>query len=76
MKQPRLVFVDKNKSKGTVEHFVEVEMSARIFVPGYADPYVLEIRCGLTISAGGSRANWVLMTADAKAVFLVMVRVS
>ena len=44
MMQSRLVLVDKNDGKRTAENPLDTKASARIVVPGYADPDVLDIR--------------------------------
>ena len=80
--QSRFVFVDKNESKTTAENPLDTEASARIVVPGYADPNVLDIRrdsptaCReaigvlLAIGACNGREKWVLLTVDVQAAFL------
>ena len=42
--QSQFVLVDKNEGKSTAENPLDTNASARIVVPGYADPDVLEIR--------------------------------
>ena len=42
--QSRFVLLDKNGGKSTAENPVDTKASARIVVPGYADPDVLDIR--------------------------------
>ena len=80
--QSRFVFVDKNAGKSTTETPLPTKASARIVVPGYADPDVLEIRrdaptaCResicvlLLISASRGREKWFLLSADVSAAFL------
>ena len=80
--QSRFVLVDKNESKSTAENPLDTEASARIVVPGYADPNVLDIRrdspiaCReaigvlLAIGACKGREKWVLLTVDVQAAFL------
>ena len=77
--QSRFVLVDKNGGKSTAENPLGTKASARIVVPGYADPQVLDIRrdspsaCREAISVllaiGTGRANWTLLTADVQAAF-------
>ena len=80
--QSRCVLVDKNEGKSTAENPLDTKASARIGVPGYADPDVLGIRkdsptaCReainvlLAISASKGRDKWALLTADLQAAFL------
>ena len=42
--QSRYVVVDKNEGKSTADNPLDTRASARIVVPGYADPDVLNIR--------------------------------
>ena len=42
--QSRCVFVDKNEGNSTAEDPLDTKASARIVVPGYADPDVFDIR--------------------------------
>ena len=42
--QSWFVLVDKNEGKCTAENPLDTKASARIVVPGYADPDVLDIR--------------------------------
>ena len=69
--------VDKNEGKSTAENPLDTKASARIVVPGYADPGVLDIRrdsptaCReaisvlLAISASKGREEWILLTQQA-----------
>ena len=70
--QSRFVLVDKNEGKSTAENPLDTKASARIVIPGYADPDVLHIRRGsptarreainflLAISASKGREKWAL----------------
>ena len=42
--QSRFVLFDKNEGKSTAENPLDTKASARIVVPGYADPDLLDIR--------------------------------
>ena len=42
--QSRFILVDKHEGKNTTENPLDTKASARIVVPGYADPDVLDIR--------------------------------
>ena len=42
--QSRFVLADENEGKSTAEDPLDTKASARIVVPGYADPDVLDIR--------------------------------
>ena len=67
--QSRFVLVDKNEGQSTAENALDTKASARIVLPGYADPDVLDIRRGsptacreainvlLAISASKGREN-------------------
>ena len=80
--QSRCVLVDKNEGKSTAGNPLDTKASARIVVPGYADPDVLDIRrdsptaCreAITvlsaISDGKGREKWAILTADVQAAFL------
>ena len=80
--QSRFVLVDKNEGKSTAENPAETQASARIVIPGCADPYVLDIRrdsptaCReainvlLAFSASNGREKLALLTADVQAAFL------
>ena len=80
--QSRFVLVDQNEGKSTAENPLDMKASARIVVPGYADPDVLDIRrdsstaCReainvlLAISASKEREKWASLTADVQAAFL------
>ena len=77
--QSRFVFVDKHAGKSTTDKPLPIKASARIVVPGYADPDVLEIRRDaptacigilLAISASRGRQKWTLLSADVSAAFL------
>ena len=69
-------------SKSTAENPLDTKASARVVVPGYADPDVLDIRIDsptacreaisvlLVISASKGREKWVLLTADVQAAIL------
>ena len=71
-----------NDGKNTAENPLDTKTSARIVVPGYADPDVLDIRrdsptaCReairvlLAISASEGREKWTLLTADVQAAIL------
>ena len=77
--QSQFVLVDKNEGKSTAENPLDTKASARIVVPGYADPDVLGIRrdsttaCReainvlLAISASKDEKKWALLTADVQA---------
>ena len=77
--QSRFVLVDKNEGKSTAENPLDKKASARIVVPGYAGPDVLDIRrdsptaCReainvlLAISASREREKRALLTADVQA---------
>ena len=85
--QSQFVLVDKSQGKSTGENPWDTNASARIVVPGYADPDVLDFRrdsptaCReaicvlLAISARKEREKWILLTADVQATFL-KVRIS
>ena len=80
--QSRFVLVDKNEGKSTAENPLDFKASARIVVPGYADPDVLDnrrdsptacreaINVLLAISASEGREKWALLTVDVQAAFL------
>ena len=80
--QSRFVLVQQIEGKSTAENPSDTKASARIVVPGYADPDVLDIRrdsptaCReginvlLAISANKRREKWALLTADVQATFL------
>ena len=72
----------QNEGRSTAGNPVDTKESARIVVPGYADPDVLDIRTDpptacreainvlLAIHAYRGREKWVLLTADVQAAFL------
>ena len=74
--QSWFVLVDKNEGKSTAEDPLDKKAYARIVVPGYADPHVLDTRrhsptaCRevinalLVISASKGREKWALLTTD------------
>ena len=80
--ESRFVLVDKNEGMSTAENPLDTKASARIVVPVYADPVLLDIRrdsptaCReainvlLAISANKGREKKVLLTADVQAAFL------
>ena len=77
-----LCLLTKNEGKSTAENPLDIKASARIVVPGYADPDVLDnrrdsptacreaINVLLAISASEGREKWALLTADVQAAFL------
>ena len=75
----RFVLVDKNEGKSTAENPLDTKASARVVVPGYADPVcwtfgethqplVVKPLVSCWLSVG--REKWTLLTADVQAAFL------
>ena len=81
--QSQFVLVDKSEGKSTAENPLDTKASARIVVPGYADPDALDSRrdsptaCReainvlLAVSASTGREKWAFLTADVQAAFLM-----